>query len=91
MAINLIKKNKIQGFINCPISKENLLKGKYFGITEYISRKFHAKENGTMLIFNKILSVSPLSTHIPLKKVNAQINIKTMRRTITKNHCNAST
>ena len=76
IAINLIKKNKIQGFVNCPISKENLLKKKYSGITEYLSRKFNSKEDGTMLIFNKILSVSPLTTHIPLKKVSGKINIK---------------
>jgi len=75
-AINFIKKNKIQGLINCPISKEFLLGNKYAGITEFLSKKLGASGKEVMLIFNKKLSVSPLTTHIPLNKVSGQISKK---------------
>jgi len=76
VAINLIKKNKIQGLINCPISKEHLLKNKYNGVTEFLSKKFNTKDKEVMLIFNKKLSISPLTTHIPLNQVPKQISKK---------------
>ena len=72
-AINLIKKRKILGFINCPISKETLLGNKHQGITEFLSKKANRTGNEVMLIYNKKLSVSPLTTHIPLKKVSNKI------------------
>ena len=44
-------------------------------MTEYISKKF--KSNNTcMLIYNKSLSVSPLTTHLPLKLVPKKVNKK---------------
>ena len=58
--------------INGPISKKTFLKKKYSGITEYLSKKTKSK-NEIMLIFNDTLSVSPLTTHIPLKDVNKNI------------------
>ena len=73
-AINFVKLNKIQGLINCPISKKYLLKNKYDGITELLAEKFKVKGNEVMLLFNKKLSVSPITTHIPLNKVHHQIN-----------------
>ena len=73
VALNLIKKGKILGFINCPISKETLLKNRHLGITEFLSKKANRTGNEVMLIYNKKLSVSPLTTHIPLKKVNSKI------------------
>ena len=73
-AINFIKLNKIEGLINCPISKKYLLKNKYDGITELLAEKFKVKGNEVMLLFNKKLSVSPITTHIPLSKVHQQIN-----------------
>jgi len=76
VAINLIKKNKIQGLINCPISKEHLLKNKYNGVTEFLSKKFNTKDKEVMLIFNKKLSISPLTTHIPINQVAKQISKK---------------
>ncbi|XOJ73610.1 4-hydroxythreonine-4-phosphate dehydrogenase PdxA [Candidatus Pelagibacter sp. Uisw_114] len=49
--------------------KKTFLKGKFFGITEYFARKTFKKKKFAMLIFNKNLSVSPLTTHLPLKDV----------------------
>ncbi len=59
--------------INGPISKKTFLKKKYSGITEYLSNKTKSK-NETMLIYNKHFSVSPLTTHIPIKYVAKQLN-----------------
>ena len=76
VAIKLMKNNKIQGFINCPVSKEFLFKKKYQGVTEYISKRLGVAGNEVMLIYNNKLSVSPVTTHIPLKNVSANINKK---------------
>ena len=73
-AINLIKSKKIAGFINCPIAKEFLFKNKYQGITEFLSKKNGLIGNEVMLIYNKKLSVSPITTHIPLKQVSRKIS-----------------
>ena len=75
LALNLIKKKSFLGFINGPISKKNFLKNKFLGITEYLAKKTNTK-NYAMLIYNKNLSVSPVTTHIPLKKVSTSITIK---------------
>ena len=75
-AFNIIKKNKISGFINGPISKKFFLKNKFPGITEFIASKFTIKEHYAMLIFNKNLSVCPITTHLPLIKVSKKITKK---------------
>ena len=75
-AFKIIKHNKIAGLINGPVSKENFLKGKYEGITEYICSKFGVKENYAMLIYNKLLSVCPVTTHLPISKVSKKISTK---------------
>ena len=41
VCLDFLKEKKIQGFINCPISKENLFKKNYQGITEYIAKKIN--------------------------------------------------
>ena len=75
IAFEILKKGKIKKFINGPISKKMFLNKNYLGITEYISNKFKIK-NSAMLIFNKKLSVCPLTTHLPLKFVSKKINKK---------------
>jgi 4-hydroxythreonine-4-phosphate dehydrogenase len=75
-AIKLIKKKKILGIINCPVSKETLFDKKHQGITEFISKKTKSKGKEVMLIYNKKFSVSPLTTHISLKDVNKNIDEK---------------
>ena len=67
-ALKLIKVNKISKLINGPISKKYFLKKKFPGITEYVGFKTNTN-NPVMLIYNEKLSVVPLTTHIPLKKV----------------------
>ena len=73
-ALKLVKNKKIIGFVNCPISKESLFKNKHQGITEFLSKKAGKKGGESMLIYNKKLSVSPVTTHIPLGQVNKKIN-----------------
>jgi len=68
IALNLINNNKKIALINGPISKKYFLNKKYLGVTEYISKKTKSK-NQVMLIYNDKLSVSPLTTHLPLKHV----------------------
>ena len=74
IALKFIQNRKITGFINCPVSKETLFKNKYQGITEFLSKKVNKKNNEVMLIYNKNLSVSPITTHIPLSQVSKKIN-----------------
>ena len=71
-ALNFLKQNNLSKFINGPVSKKNFLKGKTLGITEYLANKTK-KNNFAMLIFNKNLSVSPLTTHLALKDVHKKI------------------
>ena len=71
-ALNFIKQNNLSKFINGPISKKSFLKGKTLGITEYLAKKTK-KNDVAMLIFNKNLSVSPLTTHLALKNVHKKI------------------
>ena len=73
-ATKFVKDKKILGFINCPISKEHLFKNKYQGITEFLSKKTGEIGNEVMLIYNKKLSTSPVTTHIPLSQVNKKIS-----------------
>ena len=72
VGLNLLKKNNLLALINGPISKTTFLKGKYKGITEYLALKTGSL-NEVMLIFNKELSVSPMTTHIPINKVSQKI------------------
>tara|TARA_B100000674_G_scaffold440507_1_gene403463 strand:- start:646 stop:1611 length:966 start_codon:yes stop_codon:yes gene_type:complete len=75
LGFKIIKKYKIIRFINGPIVKKTFLQSKYPGVTEYISKKFNIK-NSAMLIYNKNLSVCPITTHLPLKFVPKKITIK---------------
>ncbi len=73
IALNLVKIYKIKVLINGPISKTHFLKKKFPGMTEYFAKKTSYYGNEVMLIFNKNLSVSPLTTHLPLKKIFPKI------------------
>lgn len=75
IAFKIIKTNFTHKFINGPISKNTFLDKKFPGITEYISKSFSIKKNA-MLIYNKKLSVCPVTTHLPLKFVSKNINKK---------------
>ena len=73
IAVKLIKNNISNKFINGPISKKTFLKKKFNGITEYLADKTNTKDFA-MIIYNKKLSVCPLTTHLPIKYVSKKIN-----------------
>ncbi len=77
-SLNLMHKlgldNNISGVINLPINKIHLIK-KNIGVTEFLALKCKVKKNSeAMLIKSDNFSVSPISTHIDLKKVSKKIN-----------------
>ena len=76
IALEILKRNKLTKFINGPISKKHFLKGKTLGITEYLAKKTNKDHKVAMLIHNKSLSVSPLTTHLALKDVPRKISKK---------------
>ena len=81
VAFKILKKGLSTKLINGPISKKNLLNKNYLGITEYLAKKFKSKSNA-MLIYNKELSVCPITTHLPLNLVAKSINKKILKEKI---------
>ena len=75
IAILLIKSDFSNKLINGPISKKNFLKKKFMGITEFFAKEF-AQQKIAMLIYNKELSVCPITTHLPIKNVASKITEK---------------
>ena len=72
IALDILRDGISNKFINGPISKKSFLNKNYLGITEYLAKKTNAKKTA-MLIYNKNLSVCPLTTHLPLKMVTNKI------------------
>ena len=70
--ISIIKKNKKIALLNGLINKKKFLKKKYLGITEYLAKKTNTK-NPVMLIYNNKISVSPITTHLPIKHISKNI------------------
>ena len=85
-ALVLLKKNKNLRLINGPIIKKSFLEKKHLGITEYLGSKYNIINNVVMLIYNKSLSVSPLTTHVPLKNVHKFISKKRIINHVKKIH-----
>lgn len=74
LAHTLALSDKVIGIINCPLDKK-LLKTKN-GVTEFLASKCKIEDNSeVMLIKNKKLAVSPITTHLNLKDVSKEINI----------------
>ncbi len=81
VAHNLAINRKILGFVNAPIDKKIFSK-KYLGVTEYLSKKNNLKNKEVMLIYNKNLSVVPLTTHVEIKSVTNKINFNLIKNKI---------
>ncbi len=77
-ALGILNVDESNIIINGPISKKDFLNFKFPGITEYIFNKSKKKlsKEPTMVIFNKKFSVTPITTHVPLKNVNKIITEK---------------
>ena len=82
VAFKLLKDKKASGLINGPISKKKILKKNFLGVTEYILDKTKSKDV-VMLIYNKKLSVSPITTHLPIKQVTKNITKKQILKKVT--------
>ena len=72
IALEILYKKISNKLINGPISKKYFLKKKFIGITEYLAKKTNSKDIA-MIIYNKSLSVSPLTTHVPVKFISKKI------------------
>ena len=81
LAFQLIKDGFTKKLLNGPINKKTFLNKKFLGVTEYISKEFKQKKTG-MIIYNKKLSVCPLTTHLPIKLVAKKITKKLIEEKI---------
>ena len=75
ISFKIITKYKVAGLINGPVNKKTFLNFKFPGVTEYLAEKFKVNSYA-MLIYNKKLSVCPITTHLPLKIVHKNITKK---------------
>ena len=78
LAFRLIKEGLTHKMINGPINKTRTLKKKYLGMTEYTAKNFNI-DKFAMLIYNRKLSVCPITTHLPIKLVSKKITKKMVR------------
>tara|TARA_B100000963_G_scaffold348135_1_gene355278 strand:- start:155 stop:1111 length:957 start_codon:yes stop_codon:yes gene_type:complete len=84
LAHNICIKNKLGGFINCPIDKKLLNSTKVIGVTEFLAKKNKIRNNSeVMMIYNKKLAVVPLTTHINISKVAKNINHQLLLKKLT--------
>jgi len=83
LGLDLMRKNKAKGLVNGPISKKHFLNSKFPGITEYLASKTNKRGKEVMLIYNKNLSVSTVTTHLPLKNIFKEITKSKIIKNIT--------
>ena len=81
VAHKLALAKKIKGFINLPVNKK-IFDGKYLGVTEYLAKKNNLQGKEVMMIYNKKLSVVPLTTHLELNKVTNKIKFNLIKKKI---------
>ncbi len=81
IAFKLIKMGLTHKLINGPINKTKTLNKKYLGVTEYVAKKFN-QNKFAMLIYNKKLSICPVTTHLPLKLVAKKITKRKIKEKI---------
>lgn len=74
LAHKLALDKNVIGIINCAIDKQ-LLSKKNIGVTEFLANKCKLRKNyEVMMIYNKKMSVVPITTHINIKKVSSNIS-----------------
>ncbi len=78
ISLKLLKTKKFSGLINGPISKKHFLQNKFLGITEYLAKNTNIIDDFAMLIYEKNLSVCPITTHLPLKAVSKSLSKKSI-------------
>ena len=71
MAHEIANRKEVKGIINCPIDKKLIKNTGKIGITEFLASKCKViKNTEVMMIYDKNLSVVPITTHIKLKDVS---------------------
>ena len=81
-AFKILKSGFTNKFLNGPITKKNFLNKKFLGITEFMAHNFKVKKKA-MLIFNRKLSVCPITTHLPISMVAKYINKKIIEEKVS--------
>ena len=77
VALSIMRKKLAIGILNGPINKTTFLEKRFEGVTEYLVKQTKTR-NYSMIIYNDKLSVSPITTHLPLKKVTKKITINSI-------------
>ena len=73
IAHKLCLQKRVKGMINCAINKKHLFKNKNLGVTEYLANKNKVSSSEVMMIYNKKLSVVPLTTHIRIRDISKNL------------------
>ena len=76
VAVKLLNKTSSKVLINGPVSKKHFLNKNFPGMTEYFASLVGGRNKEVMLIYNQANSVSPVTTHFPLKKIFTRITTK---------------
>ena len=76
IATKLAKKKRISGFINCAINKKETFGNNFTGVTEFLAKREKVSGREAMIIYNKKLSVCPITTHIKVKKISKLLSKK---------------
>ncbi len=83
LANKICIEKKIKGFINCPIDKKLIKKKGIYGVTEFIAKKSKVKKfSEVMMLYNKKLSVVPITTHIKVANISKNIKKKNLIKKI---------
>ena len=81
VAHEIANKKGVKGIINCPIDKKLIKNTGKIGITEFLAAKCKViKNTEVMMIYNKNLSVVPVTTHIKLKDVSKKISVELINK-----------
>ncbi len=74
LAHKLAKNREVKAIVNCPIDKSLIKISKKIGVTEFFASKCNVKDSSEiMLIYNKKLSVVPITTHLEIKNISKKI------------------
>ena len=84
VGFKIIKKFNIKFLITGPVSKKHFLEKKFQGVTEYLAKKTNKSGEEAMLIYNKKLSVCPITTHDALRNIFKKITKKNIVKKVFK-------
>ena len=82
IGLKIIKEFNLKFLINGPVSKKHFLERKFQGVTEYLAKKTNKSGEETMLIYNKKLSVCPITTHDSLRNIFKKITKKKITKKV---------